>query len=219
MKRRRTVNAQKCCLSVAAVLIGAASSSVSSSSSSSSTFEPHAQAQAQHASLDIDGQKYYFDTLNMEPPQHNSENEDEEDDDTTLIHIPIRSRASVLKERNLLHVLNAELDESAIDTFRRWAGIINNDDDEGRLLLRSSSSNEEGKDDNNYKQHQTEERVLQEFSGEGTHFLDAYIGNPAQKRVLAVSSGADFTAFPCEVRVCKSFLVLCISCCFCIIEL
>ena len=207
------MNAQKCCLSVAAVLIGAASSSssVSSSSSSSSTFEPHAQAQAQHASLDIDGQKYYFDTLNMEPPQHNSENEDEEDDDTTLIHIPIRSRASVLKERNLLHVLNAELDESAIDTFRRWAGIIINDDDDDDderrrlLLLRSSSSNEEGKDDNNYKQHQTEERVLQEFSGEGTHFLDAYIGNPAQKRVLAVSSGADFTAFPCEVRVCKSF--------------
>ena len=213
MKRRRTVNAQKCCLSVAAVLIGAASSSssVSSSSSSSSTFEPHAQAQAQHASLDIDGQKYYFDTLNMEPPQHNSENEDEEDDDTTLIYIPIRSRASVLKERNLLHVLNAELDESAIDTFRRWAGIIiddDDDDDERRrlLLLRSSSSNEEGNDGNiPPKQHQTEERILQEFSGEGTHFLDAYIGNPAQKRVLAVSSGADFTAFPCEVRVCKSF--------------
>ena len=204
------MNAQKCCLSVAAVLIGAASSSVSSSSSSSSTFEPHAQAQAQHASLDIDGQKYYFDTLNMEPPQHNSENEDEEDDDTTLIHIPIRSRASVLKERNLLHVLNAELDESAIDTFRRWAGIIINDDDDDErrrlLLLRSSSSNEEGNDGNiPPKQHQTEERVLQEFSGEGTHFLDAYIGNPAQKRVLAVSSGADFTAFPCEVRVCKSF--------------
>ena len=42
-------------------------------------------------------------------------------------------------------------------------------------------------------------RALQEFSGEGTHFVDAYVGSPAQKWVLAVSSGSDFTAFPCEV--------------------
>ena len=194
------MNAHKCCLSVAAVLIGA-TATTSTVSSSTSVSEP------QHASLDIDGQKYYFDTLNMD---HHQQHNNDYEDDTTFIHIPIRSRASVLKERNLSHVLNAELDESAIDTFHRWAGI-SNEEDEGRLLLRSSSSStekEEGKEDDNNKQQELKERVLQEFSGEGTHFLDAYIGNPAQKRVLAVSSGADFTAFPCEVRGFKFVFVV-----------
>lgn len=38
----------------------------------------------------------------------------------------------------------------------------------------------------------------QEFLGYGTHFVKLYIGNPAQKRTLAVMSGSDFTAFPCD---------------------
>lgn len=102
-----------------------------------------------------------------------------------LIHIPLRSRASVLKERKLHHILEEELDEEASETFARWAR--NNND----RSLRSASDMLPDATNNN-------QRRLQDFSGEGTHFIEAFVGSPAQKRLLAVSSGADFTAFPCE---------------------
>ena len=36
-------------------------------------------------------------------------------------------------------------------------------------------------------------------AGVGTHYVDVWVGSPAQKRSLAVMTGSDFTAFPCGV--------------------
>lgn len=112
-------------------------------------------------------------------------------DDDELIHIPLRSRASVLRERNLMHLLEHEMEEDVDETFARWARTYN------------THENNSNKDDDDYKidifnDNKHNNRHLQEISGDGTHFIDAWIGTPAQKRVLAVSSGADFTAFPCQ---------------------
>jgi len=42
-------------------------------------------------------------------------------DDDELIHVPMRSRASVLQERNLLRLLEEEREEDAPEAFARWA--------------------------------------------------------------------------------------------------
>lgn len=44
------------------------------------------------------------------------------------------------------------------------------------------------------------QRRLQETSpdGYGIHFMDVFIGNPAQRRRLAVQTASDYTAFPCQ---------------------
>ena len=145
---------------------------------SMSTSETQTITTPQDININIDGEEYQFDTVFMD------EDIDEYDEEN-LIHIPIHTRASILKERNLLHLLEEERDEDASETFARWA----RNGSSGRSLRV-----DDGEEDININ----DQRVLQEFSGEGTHFLNAYVGSPAQKRVLAVSSGADFTAFPCE---------------------
>jgi hypothetical protein len=38
------------------------------------------------------------------------------------------------------------------------------------------------------------------YEGYGVHFIDLFIGNPSQKRTLAVQTASDHTAFACEVR-------------------
>jgi hypothetical protein len=38
------------------------------------------------------------------------------------------------------------------------------------------------------------------YDGYGVHFIDLFIGNPSQKRTLAVQTASDHTAFACEVR-------------------
>jgi len=130
------------------------------------------------------GMEYQFDTIT----DYDDENMEED-----LVHIPLRSRESVLRERNLLHVLEEEREEDVETTFAKWSStyLNNNNNSNGRSLRPSAVLSEETTTD-------TDTRRLQEFSGEGTHFIDAFVGSPAQKRVLAVSSGADFTAFPCE---------------------
>jgi hypothetical protein len=117
-----------------------------------------------------------------------------------LVHIPLRSRASVLRERNLMHLLHEEMEEDVDATFARWARSYtheNNNSNRNSLLRNDHHGNDVVdifKDNNNHNGN----RNLQEISGDGTHFIDAWVGNPAQKRVLAVSSGADFTSFPCQ---------------------
>ena len=37
--------------------------------------------------------------------------------------------------------------------------------------------------------------------GLGMHYIDVWVGSPAQKRSLAVMTGSDFTAFPCGVSI------------------
>ena len=131
-------------------------------------------------------ERYYYDT----------EEEDGNDNDN-LITIPMRSRASVLKERNLLHLLDEERSMDASETFAKWVrSSHNNRHRRGTLRLGGSSSSSTNNDTALF--HSDHHRTLQAFSGEGTHFLNAYIGTPAQKRVLAINSAADFTAFPCE---------------------
>ena len=143
--------------------------------------------------------EWSFDNSMMNAYSINNNEDDEDYANENLIHIPMRSRASVLKERNLLHILEEEMDEDAATTFAKWASKSNNYD--GRSLRQNKSWKEGEAMATEQEGGGGTQRVLQEFSGEGTHFLDAYVGTPAQKRVLAVSSGADFTAFPCEVRL------------------
>ncbi|KAL7472554.1 hypothetical protein ACHAXS_012924 [Conticribra weissflogii] len=100
----------------------------------------------------------------------------EGDYEQNLIHIPLRSRYSVLRERNLLHLIEQDADLDTTFMYLRWA----------------TSRNEGGA--GNHRALQNEGA----YAGEGTHFIDVFVGNPAQKRILAVSSGADFTAFPCQ---------------------
>lgn len=47
----------------------------------------------------------------------------------------------------------------------------------------------------------TTKKFLNPYSGMGVgmHYIDVWVGNPAQKRSLAVMTGSDFTAFPCGV--------------------
>ena len=144
--------------------------------------------------------EWSFDNSMMNAYSINNNEDDEDYANENLIHIPMRSRASVLKERNLLHILEEEMDEDAATTFAKWASKSNYD---GRSLRQNKSWDEKDTEEEAKANLGGEGggRVLQEFSGEGTHFLDAYVGTPAQKRVLAVSSGADFTAFPCEVSL------------------
>lgn len=64
-----------------------------------------------------------------------------------------------------------------------------------------------------YKLYQGDHRSLQatgdnpiiRYEGMGTHYFDLYVGNPAQKRTLAVTTNSDFTAFACEVRSSRLF--------------
>lgn len=131
-----------------------------------------------------------------EDTQYNSD----EDGDNNLITIPMRSRASVLKERNLLHLLDEERNMDASEIFVKWVRNSNNHRHRRRRtrLGGSSSTNDTVLFHSDTLSHSNHDRNLQEFSGEGTQFLNAYIGTPAQLRVLAINSAADFTAFPCE---------------------
>ena len=44
--------------------------------------------------------------------------------------------------------------------------------------------------------------------GVGMHYIDVWVGSPAQKRSLAVMTGSDFTAFPCGVSKSHLFSLL-----------
>ncbi|KAL7540960.1 hypothetical protein ACHAXR_010522 [Thalassiosira sp. AJA248-18] len=141
---------------------------------------------------------YYSDNNNME---------DDNDEENDLVHIPMRSRDSVLRERNLHHLLEEEeMDEDAATTFAKWARNSNHNNNERSLRRQQATTSSSSSSSSNPYFPNNDSRILQEFSGEGTHFLEAYVGSPAQKRLLAVSSGADFTAFPCERLWCVFFL-------------
>ena len=43
--------------------------------------------------------------------------------------------------------------------------------------------------------------------GVGMHYIDVWVGSPAQKRSLAVMTGSDFTAFPCGVSIYQFFFL------------
>ena len=177
---------------------------------SAAGIDQHQQVVSQNTILDtesininIDQEDYSFNTINMDNTNAII-GEDSDEEYENLIHIPIRTRESVLKERNLQHLLYAEYEMDASEIFSKWASNNdNNNNDNGRLLrVEDDNDNMDGNMGEN-----DGHRILQEFSGEGTHFLDAYVGSPAQKRVLAVNSGADFTAFPCEVSYNMSYII------------
>ena len=51
--------------------------------------------------------------------------------------------------------------------------------------------------------------------GSGMHYIDVWVGSPAQKRSLAVMTGSDFTAFPCGVSAwcaCCRYAIQCTLC-------
>lgn len=146
---------------------------------------------------------------------------DQDDEQQHLVHVPMINRAAVLRERGLHRLLEEEAEEDASATFARWArgggrggttaGDGDGDGDARRgnnrhLRPRGGEDADDavGADATTTTTTTTtptttrRNRALQELSGEGTHFIEAYVGSPAQRRTLAVSSGSDFTAFPCE---------------------
>ena len=70
--------------------------------------------------------------------------EDLIDDEDDLIHIPLRSRELVLRERNLLHLLVEEMEEDVDATFARWARSYTpeNNSNNNNLLLRNKNDQE-----------------------------------------------------------------------------
>ena len=68
--------------------------------------------------------------------------EDVDNDNLITITIPMRSRASVLAERNLLHLLDEERNMDASETFAKWVrnNGHNNRHRRGTLRLGGSSS-------------------------------------------------------------------------------
>mmetsp|Transcript_3066 Transcript_3066/g.6732 ORF Transcript_3066/g.6732 Transcript_3066/m.6732 type:complete len:706 (-) Transcript_3066:1367-3484(-) len=155
-----------------------------------------ATATAAAVTPELDALASQTDTLNTNTMDYYFDNMEQDEENDHLIHIPMRSRASVLRERNLLHLLEEEMEEDAATTFAKWARNTHYNND--RSLRRQSSTTAALGEGDGMVGEAFDSRILQEFSGEGTHFINAYVGSPAQKRVLAVSSGADFTAFPCE---------------------
>jgi hypothetical protein len=52
------------------------------------------------------------------------------------------------------------------------------------------------------------------MAGDGTHFMKLYVGSPAQLRVLALNTGMDFSAWPCEVSGMVAGLLIFVFCLF-----
>ena len=111
--------------------------------------------------------------------QHEQQEED-------LIHLPLLSLESLLVEQNhqLLQNFHVDLwDVDASEIFHQWAV---------RRGYYAPSNNRTDDSESN-------RRRLQDIIGDGTHFIKLYVGNPAQVRVLALSSATDLTAWPCQV--------------------
>jgi hypothetical protein len=121
----------------------------------------------------------------MEHQQQYQDNEKDED----LIHLPIISLETLLAEQDHPLADNyANLwDVDPRELFDSWAVRHG-------YAAESSFTNSENSSEEN-----SNRRRLQEVAGDGTHFIKLYAGSPAQVRVLALRSGSDFTAWPCEV--------------------
>ena len=82
------------------------------------------------------------------------------------------------------------------------------------LMVLSFSVGQDGTEITSYKLYRGDHRNLQatgdnpiiRYEGLGTHYFDLFVGNPAQKRTLAVTTNSDYTAFACEVRSRRFFL-------------
>jgi hypothetical protein len=105
---------------------------------------------------------------------------DQHDD---LIQIPLLSLESLLSERNLLSSDHDLWDVDAREIFHAW-GLHR-----GYHAVSAYDDSEDA----------TRNRRLQDIIGDGIHFIQLYVGNPAQLRVLALNSAGDMTAWPCEV--------------------
>ena len=105
-----------------------------------------------------------------------------------LIDLPLLSLESLLEERDHpLSKIDDLWDVDATELFHAWAvrrGYASN-------VLSNTAADESGR----------RLRRLQDIIGDGTHFIKLYVGNPAQIRVLALSSAVDLTAWPCEVSI------------------
>jgi hypothetical protein len=117
---------------------------------------------------------------------------DQQHQEEQLIHLPILSLDSLLAEQN--HPLSSHQDLWDVDArelFQDWA------DRNGYDAASVHNSSFVGDADESEGRRR---RRLQDIIGDGTHFIKLYVGNPAQLRVLALSSAADIAAWPCEVR-------------------
>lgn len=122
----------------------------------------------------------FFVICQLTMDQHDQQEED-------LIHLPLLSLESLLIKQNhpLIQNFHVDLwDVDANEIFHQWAV---------RRGYYAPSKNKNSTDNGSNR------RRLQDIIGDGTHFIKLYVGNPAQVRVLALSSAADLTAWPCQV--------------------
>lgn len=70
------------------------------------------------------------------------------------------------------------------------------------LLLSSSSNNVQEEDSNNIRHLATKQHAQQQlgalYQGYGTHYIDIWVGHPAQRQTAIVDTGSGVTAFPCS---------------------
>ena len=110
-----------------------------------------------------------------------------------FIRLPLLSLDSLLEERDHpLSEISDLWDVDARELFHAWAtrrGYTSNVSSDTTMMDEEDRDEESGR----------RLRRLQDIIGDGTHFIKLYVGNPAQIRVLALSSAVDLTAWPCEV--------------------
>ena len=129
--------------------------------------------------------------------------QEEDDNDNDLIHLPLNFLWQQDDERKLL--LRNNYNERSMRRRRRRRVATESlvegeeelliEDDEDQTTIPTDS---DGNNSNNINKRRP--RKLQEITGVATQYVNFFIGTPAQKRTLAISTGADFTAFPCQVK-------------------
>lgn len=146
---------------------------------------------ADHTNNDVDILTF------MDQQQQKDEN------DNDLIHLPLNFLWQQEDERKLM--LRNNYNERSMRRRRRRRVatesllegeeelLIEDDEDQSTILTDS-----DGNKSNNINKRRP--RKLQEITGVATQYVNFFIGTPAQKRTLAISTGADFTAFPCQVK-------------------
>ena len=121
-----------------------------------------------------------------------------------LIHLPLHSLESILWQeekgkRKLLPNINGDT---------RSRGTIRNTIKRNYSYNSEDQAFEENREESTRPSYynntrinkKMQQRTMQEITGVATQYVNVYVGTPAQKRTLAISTGADFTAFPCQVN-------------------
>lgn len=123
--------------------------------------------------------------------------DDEEEGSDSLIHLPLHWQ----QERGRKLIPSANGDDKSRGTIRNNIKRNTHSSSGEDLSLDDERKESAAKPEHNTNMNKKMlQRKLQEITGVATQYVNVYVGTPAQKRTLAISTGADFTAFPCQVN-------------------